>query len=36
VAENGRIALEMIDNAVATGQPFDLLLTAHAGWKAKG
>lgn len=27
VAENGRIALEMIDNAIAIGQPFDLLLT---------
>jgi PAS domain S-box-containing protein len=27
VAENGRIALEMIDNAFTTGQPFDLLLT---------
>jgi PAS domain S-box-containing protein len=27
VAENGRIALEMIDNSIATGQPFDLLLT---------
>ena len=27
VAENGRVALEMIDNAVATGQPFDLLVT---------
>ncbi len=27
VADNGRIALEMIDNALATGQPFDLLVT---------
>jgi PAS domain S-box-containing protein len=27
VAENGRIALEMIDNAISSGQPFDLLLT---------
>ena len=27
VAENGRIALEMIDNAITNGEPFDLLLT---------
>ena len=27
VAENGRIALEMIDTAVNNGEPFDLLLT---------
>jgi PAS domain S-box-containing protein len=27
VAENGRIALEMIDNALSNGQPFDLMLT---------